>query len=292
LNRCCSLTKGSRAGGCAGSNYPFLTSKERDIETGLDYFLARYYSSIQGRFTSPDEFTGGPAELYQFVKTAAANPTFYADLTNPQSLNKYHYCNNNPLRFIDPSGHEILFVFVNAGGGNPYGHAALKHVEDDTGIVTYYDIYGDTTGDKTLHRYTPEQFKKKFGDRGWEEVHVDVPNEAGTLAYIDQVEHKPWEFNFVTNNCNAFVTYAIEKGGGKIEPDGSWFENPRRYPRDARDGFKKQNERKRKEQKQKQKQSNRFSVWPGTDIQNLIWSRLQQKIEDAETRQRLTRSEK
>ena len=33
-----------------------FTSKERDGETGLDYFLARYYSSTQGRFTSPDEF--------------------------------------------------------------------------------------------------------------------------------------------------------------------------------------------------------------------------------------------
>ena len=32
-----------------------FTDKERDIETGLDYFIARYYSSTQGRFTSPDE---------------------------------------------------------------------------------------------------------------------------------------------------------------------------------------------------------------------------------------------
>jgi RHS repeat-associated protein len=31
-----------------------FTQKERDVETGLDYFLARYYSSAQGRFTSPD----------------------------------------------------------------------------------------------------------------------------------------------------------------------------------------------------------------------------------------------
>jgi hypothetical protein len=36
---------------CAASNYPFLTQKERDAETGLDYSLARYYSSLQGRFT-------------------------------------------------------------------------------------------------------------------------------------------------------------------------------------------------------------------------------------------------
>jgi RHS repeat-associated protein len=36
-----------------------FTSKERDAETGLDFFESRYYSSAQGRFTSPDEFKDG-----------------------------------------------------------------------------------------------------------------------------------------------------------------------------------------------------------------------------------------
>jgi RHS repeat-associated protein len=71
----------------------------------LDYFLARYYSSTQARFTSPDEFTGGPDELYDFTEAASENPTFYADLTNPQSLNKYQYTYNNPLNMVDPDGH-------------------------------------------------------------------------------------------------------------------------------------------------------------------------------------------
>jgi len=63
------------------------TGKERDTESGLDYFGARYYASSMGRFSSPD-----PSGL------------FFADPTNPQSLNLYSYVRNNPLSNIDPDG--------------------------------------------------------------------------------------------------------------------------------------------------------------------------------------------
>ena len=72
---------------------PYLfTGKERDAESGLDYFGARYYGSSMGRFMSPDW-------------SQYPNAVPYADLGNPQSLNLYAYVNNNPLRYRDADGH-------------------------------------------------------------------------------------------------------------------------------------------------------------------------------------------
>ena len=63
--------------------YSFLTLKERDVETDLDYFLARSYTSIQGRFTSADVFKGGPDELYGLGKGDEVKQALpYADISS------------------------------------------------------------------------------------------------------------------------------------------------------------------------------------------------------------------
>ena len=61
-----------------------FTGQERDSESNLDNFIARYYSSAQGRFMSPDPLAG--------------------DIGDPQTLNRYAYVRNNPLILTDPSG--------------------------------------------------------------------------------------------------------------------------------------------------------------------------------------------
>ncbi|MGH9849010.1 MAG: RHS repeat-associated core domain-containing protein, partial [Blastocatellia bacterium] len=66
----------------ADSTRQKFTSKERDNETGLDYFLARYYSSTQGRFTSPD-----PLEFWMLDDDKENNKR-REFLVNPQKWNK------------------------------------------------------------------------------------------------------------------------------------------------------------------------------------------------------------
>ncbi|WP_152425893.1 RHS repeat-associated core domain-containing protein [Paenibacillus shenyangensis] len=59
-----------------------------DEENGLYYLKARYYDPTIGRFLNEDTYEG--------------------QITNPLSMNGYTYTHNNPLRYIDPSGHNTI----------------------------------------------------------------------------------------------------------------------------------------------------------------------------------------
>jgi len=101
-----SAARGAQWGSGNGTVNQKFTGKERDAESGLDYFGARYYGSALGRFTSPDEFKGGFDNL-DGKPAFEPGPIGYADLSDPQTLNKYVYTRNNPLH-IDPDGHDFL----------------------------------------------------------------------------------------------------------------------------------------------------------------------------------------
>jgi RHS repeat-associated protein len=95
---------GQEVGAEGGSQPKRFAGKERDNETGWDYFGARYYGSKIGRFTTTDP-------VY----------TWQENLLDPQRWNRYAYARNNPLRYVDPDGKAIwdtLGGWANAVGSN------------------------------------------------------------------------------------------------------------------------------------------------------------------------------
>jgi RHS repeat-associated protein len=81
------------------------TGKERDSESGNDYFGARYYASSMGRFMSPD-----PSGLL------AQHPE------DPQSWNLYAYARNNPLIYLEPNGLDCIYATDNGKGVESIDH--------------------------------------------------------------------------------------------------------------------------------------------------------------------------
>jgi RHS repeat-associated protein len=95
----------------------FGGGQERDSETGLDFMQARYYSSTMGRFTSADSLAGR--------------------VVNPQTLNLYSYVRNNPLRYVDPTGHQTVDHCTGSNNetcGRPVQEHLTNYIEKDEEI--------------------------------------------------------------------------------------------------------------------------------------------------------------
>jgi RHS repeat-associated protein len=118
------------------NNYKF-TGKERDPESGLDNFVARYNSSNIGRFMSPDPLGGR--------------------IVDPQTLNKYSYVRNNPLNLIDPTG-----MYICEGTAKQCDNFEKSRQENldskDDDVVRGAKAYGDPGNDNGV--------TVKFGDPG------------------------------------------------------------------------------------------------------------------------------
>jgi len=106
------------------NTYKF-TGKERDIESGLDNFGARYYASTLGRFMSPD---------WEAKPTAVP----YASFGDPQTLNLYSYVENAPLNRVDADGH--------VGDSNPYLSNNWYHPPDDWSVYALGAWHAENMG--------------------------------------------------------------------------------------------------------------------------------------------------
>ena len=105
--------------GQADARYKF-TGKEKDTETGLDYFGARYYDSRIGRWLSVDPL----AEKFP-------------------NTNPYNYCLNNPIMIVDPNGLDTL-IFSRSGEllDERKSDDEVTYVQDKKGKVSLTKIKG------------------------------------------------------------------------------------------------------------------------------------------------------
>ncbi|WP_421617416.1 RHS repeat-associated core domain-containing protein [Brevibacillus sp. TJ4] len=108
---------------------PFLCSGEMyDEKAGLYYLRARYYDPSIGRFISEDTYKG--------------------QVDNPLNLNRYTYVHNNPLRYVDPTGHaaEIGGSSINRPGDmllDERKRAALLDIYKRYGLEAVPEMYRD-----------------------------------------------------------------------------------------------------------------------------------------------------
>ncbi|WP_198137603.1 RHS repeat-associated core domain-containing protein [Terriglobus sp. TAA 43] len=172
----------------------YFTGKERDTESGLDNFGARYYGSTTGRFMSPDPL-GGHLEL-------------------PQSLNKYAYVMNNPLRYTDPTGMDIWLK----GCGDSSATCKDNYVgtTDKDGNFTRTHLTGDQTKNATLGEHG---LTVKEGDKTYEGVWDTNKGENGTVTVAGTGALKGYNAD-VTGNCGgSCVADGIVKSPGNGSAD-------------------------------------------------------------------------
>lgn len=135
-----------------------FTGKERDSESGLDNFEARYLGSSLGRFMSPDPMGG---------KTQ-----------DPQSLNRYAYVRNNPLTFTDPSG--MNFGLPCSGGNTDTCNNGLQGSwqHDQDGNKTTFDAVSIGNKDGTLQDVSSN--KTGTYTASFDGSNVSLTNSGGT----------------------------------------------------------------------------------------------------------------
>ncbi|MCC6145178.1 MAG: hypothetical protein IT368_15330, partial [Candidatus Hydrogenedentes bacterium] len=189
-------------------NHYLFSEKERDEETTLQYFEARYLAAPLGRFNRVDP-------LVEEVPDAA--------LEDPQLLNAYAYARNNPIVMSDPDGRFVV---------NPAGRVLMKQLnpfsDQRTGNFT------DTKAERRARVFGDLKFKKgeKFPTVGAPELPKFLKSEASKLgkesilspnallSELTQVSEK-LSSKFPEKGKNALDAAAFTKGvtqkAGKID---------------------------------------------------------------------------
>jgi RHS repeat-associated protein len=79
---------GELRSGTAATDYRY-TGQRQEAEIGLYFYVSRFFDPYINHFTQPD--------------------TIIPDPNNPQAYDRYAYALNNPIRYTDPSGHQVCW---------------------------------------------------------------------------------------------------------------------------------------------------------------------------------------
>jgi RHS repeat-associated protein len=153
------------------------TGKERDAESGLDYFGARYYGSTMGRFMSPDDDSGEHADA-------------------PQSWNLYSYVQNNPITNTDPDGHDCVVqsriddnhesISVSSGNCAGKGTGSGQSATYVPGTVTGVSVNGGNSIDIGYNSYDGQSsgVTNSGGAPAFDHPGIDGPANAAIFGQI------------------------------------------------------------------------------------------------------------
>jgi RHS repeat-associated protein len=198
-----------------------FTGKERDSESGNDYFGARYYASSMGRWLSPDPINLTSARL--------ANPA--------NTLNKYAYGANNPLKYIDKDGQDITIYYrPPSGASNDYGHVLLGVLNQATGKVDFLDYYpahgtnGIGQGPGTFNQGDMAERGAQNSEGTFASLTIQTTPEAAqkVLDLIAQLKSSPaadYSAIINANNCTTIVEDVLHDLGldyGDVFPASFW----------------------------------------------------------------------
>jgi RHS repeat-associated protein len=220
-----------------------FTGKERDTESGNDYFGARYYSSAMGRFMSPDW-------------SAKVSPVPYAILDDPQTLNLYTYMRNNALRGVDPDGHcdwcnkiwnaakavkDSIYIKVEVGVGIK-AQVKAGNVKIEVGAKNVRETDAKSNNKGTVKYVREASLKIEVGrvsigpsiseeqtvQKGNSPTNMDAPTEVHGNFLYDLGEH--------TRGSNSEVGYGL---GGFVGIGGSveWGVDAKELIQGVRDAF-------------------------------------------------------
>jgi RHS repeat-associated protein len=193
-----------------------FTGKERDYDTGLDYFETRYFSGGNGRFTSPDRL---PWWNWQHSERAEERTQFADYIGNPQNWNMYAYVLNNPLNHTDPHG--MLGCQV---GDQKYATCTITVVYDPRTSKGTLTVTGQNKGDK--HATVLLTASVIVGGDGHVTPTGDFhagnwQKDATTRAYGWQAD-TPWSQSPL--GLNAFGPYQLHIR--ELEDRGIWIHGP------------------------------------------------------------------